>query len=269
MNDAPATGRHPDGRITVEQRGQVLLMGLDRIEKRNGVTPKMLAELSAAYARLEVSDDLRVGLLFAHGDHFSGGIDLPQIAARRHAGLAPWDLAEVDPFDLQTAPRSKPVVIALQGICFTVAVELMLACDIAVASADCRFSQLEVQRGIMPSQGATVRMVQSAGWGNAMELLLTGREFDAHHAQRLGFVQRIVAAGTQFEAGLQLAQAVADQAPLAVRAIRANALQALGSHGLQAWKDLASLQARLYGSEDAREGLQSFSEKRQARFVGR
>lgn len=269
MNAAPDISRHPDGRVTVETRGRVLLMGLDRVEKRNGVTPKMLAELSAAYARLEASDDLFTGLLFAHGDHFSGGIDLPQVAARRKVGLKLWDLDGIDPFNLQPPQRRKPVVVALQGICFTVAVELMLACDVVVAAEDCRFSQLEVRRGIMPSQGATVRMVQQAGWGNAMELLLTGKEFGAAHAQRLGFVQQVVPVGTQFDAGLRMAESIAHQAPLAVQAILANARAALGEHGQRAWQNVEAMQAALYASEDAREGLQSFLEKRPAYFKGR
>lgn len=246
------------------------MMGIDRTAKRNGVTPGMLTELSAAYAQLENSPDLFVGLLWAHGDHFSAGIDLAQVSARRSAGLPLWDIEDgVDPFDLMPPARRKPVVIAMQGICFTVAVELMLACDVAVAADDCRFSQLEVRRGIMPSRGATVRMVQRMGWGNAMELLLTGNEFDAARALQLGLVQRVVPAGQQFEVGLKLAQSIAAQAPLAVQAIRANAREALGNHGVEAWQAVEALQARLYASDDAREGVRSFLEKRQARFVGR
>ncbi len=265
---SPAS-RHPDGTVTVERRGRVLLIGIDRVEKRNGFTPKMLSELSAACAELDDSDDVFVGLLFAHGEHFSAGLDLVQFAPLLRAGKTLVTDGTVDPFNLREPMRRKPMVMALQGICFTVAVELMLACEVSVAADNCRFAQLEVQRGIVPTGGATIRMVQRAGWGNAMQLLLTGQEFDAQHALRLGFVQEVVPAGRQFGRALEIAHRIAEQAPLAVQAVVENARLALGVSGLEAWKQIEVVQQHLSNTEDAHEGVQSFRDKRPARFVGR
>lgn len=260
----------PDGRVTTEVMGHVLAMGLDRVEKRNAVTSGMLSQLSGAYARLDMDPSLFVGLLHAYGDHFSAGIDLPQVAERRRQGLPLWNLgAGMDPFGLQGPSCRKPIVIALQGICFTVAVELMLACDIVIAADDCRFAQMEVARGIMPSQGATVRLAHRVGWSAAMDLLLTGKEFSARKALDLGLVQEVVPAGTQYERALEVAQSVALQAPLAVQAVLANARAALGTDAHTAWREVEALQARLYASADAQEGLLAFKEKRAARFQGR
>lgn len=260
----------PDGRVTTEVVGHVLAMGLDRVEKRNAVTPGMLSQLSDAYARLDADPSLFVGLLHAHGDHFSAGIDLPQVAERRRQGHPLWDLGSgIDPFGLLGPPCRKPVVIALHGICFTVAVELMLACDIVIAADDCRFAQMEVARGIMPSRGATVRLVRQIGWSAAMDLLLTGKEFSAQHALALGLVQDVVPSGTQFDRALEVAQSVARQAPLAVQAVLANARAALGEDAHTAWRNVEALQARLYATEDAQEGILSFQQKRTARFTGR
>ena len=94
---------------------------------------------------------------------------------------------------------------AVQGICFTLGIELMLAADIVVAADDCRFAQIEVKRGIMPAGGATVRMVERAGWGNAQRYLLTGDEFGSAEALRLGFVQEVVPAGRQKARALEIA----------------------------------------------------------------
>lgn len=261
--------RDPDGRIKLEQRGSLLLIGIDRPEKRNGFTPKMFAELAAAYTRLEEDSELRVGVVYAEGDHFTAGLDMPKCAPLRKEGRPYIPPAEVDPFSLREPVRSKPVIIALKGISYTVAIELMLASDIAIAADNCRFSQLEVKRGIMAGCGATFRFVERAGWGNAMKLLLTGDEFDAAEAYRLNFVQEVVPVGQELTRALELAERIGEAAPLAVQATMDNARTA-GTYGWQAaYARIGNTQRRLFNTEDAKEGVQSFVEKRSARFVGR
>ncbi len=259
----------PLGQVRTEQRGHLLLICIDRPAKRNGFTPKMFAELAAAYSLLENTHELRCGVLHAAGDHFTAGLDMPTIVPLRKAGMPLLPTSEVDPFNLRPPLRSKPVVAAMQGICFTVAIELMLAADVVIAADDCRFSQLEVKRGIMPGCGATFRMVERAGWGAAMKYLLTGGEFDSQEALRMNFVQEVVPAGRQLDRAIELAEAICRQAPLAVQAVLENARIA-GTHGWQAaYMQIAATQKRLYNSEDAQEGVQSFVEKREARFQGR
>jgi enoyl-CoA hydratase len=261
--------RDPDGQIKTEQRGHVLLIGIDRPEKRNGFTPKIFSELAAAYSTLEKSPDLRCGVLYAEGDHFTAGLDMPKIAPLRQAGKPLIPPGEVDPFNLREPLRTKPIIVALKGICFTVAIELMLAADIAIAAENCRFSQLEVKRGIMPGCGATFRMADRAGWGNAMLILLTGDEFTAQDALRFNFVQQVVPVGRELPRALEVAERIARQAPLAVQATMQNGRVALTQGWKAAYDQVASTQQRLYNSEDAKEGVQSFLEKRDARFVGR
>lgn len=261
--------RDPDGQVKLEQRGSLLLIGIDRPEKRNGFTPKIFSELAAAYTRLEEDPTLRVAVLYAEGDHFTAGLDMPKCAPLRKEGKPYIPPTEVDPFNLREPMRTKPVVMALQGISFTVAVELMLSADIAIAAENCRFTQIEVKRGIMAGCGATFRFVERAGWGNAMKLLLTGDEFGAQEAYRLNFVQEVVPVGTQLDRAIEIAERIAKQAPLAVQATMANARLAQ-DHGWQAaYAKIASTQRRLYNTEDAQEGVQSFIEKRDAHFVGR
>lgn len=264
-----ASTRDPDGQIKVEQRGHVLLIGIDRPEKRNGFTPKMFAQLAAAYSRLEALAELRCGVLYAEGDHFTAGLDMPKIAPLRMEGKSLTPTNEVDPFNLREPIRTKPMVVALKGICFTVAIELMLAADVAIAAENCRFSQIEVKRGIMAGCGATFRFVERAGWGNAMRLLLTGDEFTAQEAFRLNFVQQVVPVGQELPLAVELAERIARQAPLAVRATMENARTAL-THGWQAaHAKIGATARRLYNTEDAKEGVQSFIEKREAHFSGR
>lgn len=261
--------RDPDGQVKTEQRGHVLLIGIDRPEKRNGFTPRIFSQLAAAYSQLERTSELRCGVLYAEGDHFTAGLDMPKIVPLRRAGIPLIPPEEVDPFNLREPLRTKPMLVALKGICFTVAIELMLAADIAIAAENCRFSQLEVKRGIMPGCGATFRMADRAGWGNAMQVLLTGDEFSAQDAFRFNFVQEVVPVGKELPRALELAERIARQAPLAVQATMQNGRIAMTQGWKAAYEQIASTQQRLYSSEDAQEGVQSFLEKREARFVGR
>jgi enoyl-CoA hydratase len=161
------------------------------------------------------------------------------------------------------------MVVAVKGITYTLGIELMLAADVVVAADDCRFSQLEVKRGIMATGGATLRMSERAGLGNALLHLLTGDEFGAAEALRLNFVQRVVPAGQELDEALRIAEAIAAQAPLAVMETRLSALKAVEQGPIAAMHDFIEVQQRLSNSDDAAEGVRSFAEKRPARFTGR
>ena len=198
-----ATDTPADGRITTERLGRVFAIGIDRPKKLNGFSPKMLVELAEAYTAFERDEEAWVGLLFAHGDNFTAGLELDKVApVMRERGTV---FPSAPSIRCRCGRRSAPSrwSCAVQGICFTLGIELMLAADIVVAADDCRFAQIEVKRGIMPAGGATVRMVERAGWGNAQRYLLTGDEFGAAEALRLGFVQEVVPAGQQKERALE------------------------------------------------------------------
>ncbi len=145
----------------------------------------------------------------------------------------------------------------------------MLAADVVIAASDCRFSQLEVKRGIMATGGATIRIAERAGLGNAMLHLLTGDEFDAAEALRMGLVQRVVAPGEELACAMAIAEKIAAQAPLAVRATRSNVLLAFEDGPARALARFEEIQRGLANSDDAAEGVRSFVEKRAARFTGR
>ena len=256
--------------VTVEQDGHVLLIGVDRAAKRNAWTLEVIRQVSQAYDRLAEDDDLRVGLLHGHGDHFSAGLDLADVlpAMREHGPSVVGGDGTHDPFGLWGSPVPKPVVLAVQGISFTLSIELALASDVVVAADDVRFRQLEVGRGIMPFGGATLRAPVQLGWGNAMRFLLTGQEFGAAEALRIGLVQEVVPAGRQLERAAELAQLIAAQAPLGVCGTLASARFARRAEEQAAVEHLRTL-APLLDSDDAAEGLRSFVERREARFTGR
>ena len=257
------------GTVSLERRGHVLIMGLDRAAKRNAFDLPMWDALCAAYAELDRDAELRIGVLHAKGDHFTGGLDLPQWGAAFSSGK--WSIKEggLDPLGF-TGPRvTKPVIAAVQGTCLTIGIELMLATDIRIAAASARFGQIEVKRGIYPVGGATLRFPREVGWGNAMRWLLTGDEFDAQEALRIGLVQEVVPHGTQLECALAIADVVAAQAPLGVYATLASSRAAIPSAEVEAGKRLMPDLQPIMKSEDVQEGLRAFMARRPGSFKGR
>lgn len=257
------------GRVLLERHGHVLSIGLDRAAKRNAFDLALWDELCLAYGELERDLELRVGVLHAVGDHFTGGLDLAQWAAVFASGKFPLPDGGIDPLGLVGPRLRKPIVAAVQGICFTIGIELLLATDIRVAATTARFGQIEIKRGIYPVGGATIRFPREVGWANAMRYLLTADEFDAADAHRIGFVQEVVAPGQQLERAMAIAKTVAAQAPLGVYATLASARAALAdSEAAAAARLLPDLQP-LMASEDMQEGLRAFVERRAGSFRGK
>lgn len=207
-------------------------------------------------------------MLYAHGDHFTGGLDLPQWASVFASGKFAIPDDGLDPLGL-VSRVSKPIICAVQGICLTIGIELLLATDIRVASRTTRFAQIEIKRGIYPVGGATLRFPREVGWANAMRWLLTGDEFDAAEAHRIGLVQEVVEPGTQLARALALAEVVAAQAPLGVYATLASSRNALPEAELPAAARLLPDLAPLLASDDMQEGLRAFVERRPGTFRGR
>ncbi len=259
-------GEAPEaGRIVTDRQGRVFRIGIDRPRKLNGFTPAMGVGLSEAFTAYEADDEAWCAVLYAVGDNFTAGLQLTDFRIDRD--LFPSGL--VDPLDLHPPKRTKPVVCAVKGYCYTIGIELMLAADIVVAAAGTKFGQIEVKRGLMAFGGATVRFVERAGWGNAMRYLLTGDGFDAETALRLGFVQEVVPDGEADARALAIAETIARQAPLAVRATRANAMTGMEDGADAAVAQFHRINAEILKTEDFAEGVRSFTERRDAQFKGR
>jgi len=175
----------------------------------------------------------------------------------------------MDPVAVEGPPVRKPIVAATQGLCLTIGIELLLATDIRIAAKSSMFGQIEVRRGIYPVGGATIRMPKQLGWGNAMRYLLTGDQFDAKEALRIGFVQEVVEDGEQVSHAATIAEIISDQAPLGVRATLASARLAAREGDEAAAKRLMPDLVPIMKSEDVKEGVQSFIERRDAKFTGK
>ena len=264
-NDLP----NESGEVRSERNGHVVTITVDRAAKLNGFTPEMFDRLSDALTRLDEDPDCWVGVITFAGAHTTAGLDLPRFAAAFASNdrAAPVD-ERVDAFALRRRCK-KPVVMAVQGITFTIGIEMLLAADIVVAADDCRFCQMEPKRGLAVFGGAHVRYVERAGWGNAMYHLLRADEFGAARALQLGFVQEVVPAGQQIERAQAIAAEICNLAPLAVQEIKRGALVYLERGEEAAFAEIHAMRLRTAGSKDFAEGLASFREKRNPRFEGR
>lgn len=257
-------------KVIIEEINHVLIIKLNRPDKRNAFDLEMYQDLSVAYGELHHNKNLYCGLLVAKGDHFTAGLDLKEWAPFFSKGCFP-DLPEnsIDPLGLDEENRlCKPMVMAAQGLCLTIGIELLLATDIRVAANDTRFSQLEIKRGIYPVGGATVRLPQEVGWGNAMRYLLTGDEISAKEAFRIGLVQELTEPGQQINKALEIATVISKQAPLGVKATLNSARITRAQGEKPAIKRLLPDLVPIMESEDFKEGIQSFIERREAKFKG-
>ncbi len=257
-------------RITVETCGHICLMGLNRPQKRNAFDLEMYEELARAYGELDRNPELRCGVLFAHGNHFTSGLELDKWASVFASGQ--WTIPEgcIHPLgtDLDARCR-KPVIMAIRGICYTIGFELLLAQDIRVASTDARIALLEVKRGIYPVGGGTVRLFQEIGWGNAMRYLLTGDEITGPEAYRMGLVQELTEPGKELERAIELAENISKRAPLGVMAaLRSARITDVDGQKAAIARLIPDL-APIMKSQDATEGVLSFMERREANFSGR
>src|SRR3954447_15726415 len=276
MESTPSANgqRHPHGEVRSEViDDHILVMTVDRVEKKNAFTSKITAELEDALTRLDEDPQLFIGVLIFDGDHTTAGLEMPlfftdearQAAAERRASRSG---EPVDPFSLGRR-LTKPRITAVQGITYTIGIEIALAGDIVIASSDLRMCQLEPKRGLAPLGGATVRYVQRAGWGNAMYHLLRADEFGAAEAYRIGLVQEVVEPGDQVERAIALAREMLQCSPSALEHTIANARLALDQDEPAAISAIAEMERVVRQTEDFQEGIASFIERRPAKFTGR
>jgi len=272
QSQTSSTQAQPPAKLTVALERLplgVLLIGIDRAEAQNRVDVATFSALGQAYYEFEHDDGLRAAVLYGKGPDFSQGLDLASWGAALRAGPFQAPPKFIDPIGTSGPERSKPLLVAVQGHVTRIAHELFLAADVRIAAQDTVFNQGEVTAASFPGGGATIRFVREAGWGNAMRYMLTGADWRADDAYRMGLVQEITAPGKQVERAIALAKEIAAAAPLGVRATLASARRALSESEKLALATLQPDFARLLRSDDRQEFLRALQEKRAPAYVGR
>lgn len=254
--------------LRVEHDGAVAVLTIAREEKRNALSAAVRAELIAALDALRDDDAVRVLVITGAGDRaFVAGADIAEFAQRtpleQRAAMTGRRV-----FD-EVAAYPKPVIAMINGLALGGGCELALACDVRVAADSAKLGQPEINLGIIPGGGGTQRLPRVVGTGQAMRLILSGEIIGADEALRIGLVDAVHSAADLRERTMEMARTMASKSPVALRmakaAVRAAAEMPLAA-GLQYETELF---VTCFASDDKREGVAAFLEKRPAAFTGR
>ena len=252
--------------IDYEQRGRVAVLTINRPEARNAVNGEVASGLEAAIDRFEEDPDTWVAVLTGAGPVFSAGADLKAIASGNAAAL---NTSRGGFAGIARRERTKPIIAAVNGPALAGGCEIVLSCDMVVASTDARFGVPEVKRSLVAGAGGLFRLPRALPTNIAMELVLTGDPIEAQRAYDLGFVNQLVESGQAVEAAVALAERICVNAPVAVRESRTVVLQGAMADDDTAWRLTNEAFARVVQTEDFSEGPKAFIEKRAPEWKGR
>lgn len=256
----------PDTLLLDNSHTGICLVTLHRPEVLNALNTRLLGELAAELERLERDDSCRAVVLTGSRKAFAAGADINEMAERDAVGIlndprvACWQ---------QISRFSKPLVAAVNGFALGGGCELAMHADIIVAGVDARFGQPEINLGIMPGAGGTQRLLRAVGKSMAMQMVLTGEPIDARTAQQAGLVSEITQPEFTVERAVQIAQAIARKAPLAVRLAKESLLKAMDTDLASGLRFERHAFTVLAATDDRREGINAFREKRAPVFTGR
>jgi enoyl-CoA hydratase len=252
--------------VEYEVRGRVALLTINRPEARNAVNGAVASGMEEAIDKLEADDDVWVGVLTGVGPVFSAGADLKAVAdgtsaqmQTKRGGFA----------GIARRERTKPIIAAVQGAALAGGCEIVLSCDLVVASTAARFGIPEVKRSLVAAAGGLFRLPRALPKNVAMELALTGDPIDAQRAYELGFVNRIAEPDALIDTAMALADQIIANAPLAVRASRDIILRTQQADDETSWRITNEAFAAVASSEDFGEGPRAFIEKRAPQWKGR
>ncbi|MCH2170540.1 crotonase/enoyl-CoA hydratase family protein [Myxococcota bacterium] len=247
--------------VVVNQRGPVLIITLGRPEKRNAIDPDTAAGIDHALNELEDTEELLVGVITGGPSLFSAGSDLKLGSGEPTERGGEYGMIR------RTAP--KPIIAAVEGLAYGGGMEIVLACDLVVASRSARFGLPEIKRGLIAAYGGVFRAPKALPLNIAKELVLTGDPISAERAAQFGLVNQLCQDGEALEAALELAERVAINAPVSVR----ESLRVLDESAAESeqvgWALMNQAVQTVFESEDAREGREAFLEKREPRWRGR
>ena len=265
--------------LIYEKRDHIATLRLNRPEKRNALSPRMMIELAEAWLDFRADPEMRVAILTGSGDKaFTVGGDLGLLMPLWTGARAPeddWDrrllaepqlstIALLRPFELY-----KPVICAINGDAIAGGTEIMQATDIRVAARHATFGLAEVKRGLVPGGGSMVRLPRQVPWCKAMEILLLGDRISAEEAHRIGLINEVVESDELMERAQHYATRLARNGPLAVQKVKEAVLRSSGLPFEEAHAIENECSAAAMNSEDAIEGPRAFMEKREPQFRGR
>jgi len=255
----------------IERRGHVLIVTMNRPRARNALSGPMMALMRQAWDQVDSDPGIRVCVLTGAGGAFCAGADLKAMT-RSHPGdtfkAGELDLSVIDAL-LKGRRLAKPLIAAVEGPAIAGGTEILQATDIRVAGESARFGVSEARWGLFPLGGSAVRLPRQVPYTVAADLLLTGRHISAAEALRVGLIGHVVPDGQALRAAVEIAETIASNGPVAVRAILRTIRETEGMPENEAFAVEAKIGMAVFASEDAKEGPRAFSEKRKPEFRDR
>ncbi|MBK0866514.1 MULTISPECIES: crotonase/enoyl-CoA hydratase family protein [unclassified Saccharopolyspora] len=251
----------------VQRHGPVLVVTLNRPEARNALSAEMMSIMREAWDEVDANDEIRACVLTGAGGAFCAGADLKAMSSAHPGDNDNGDLSVIEPL-LKGRRLSKPLIAAVEGPAVAGGTEILQATDIRVAGSSARFGVSECRWGLFPLGGSAVRLPRQIPYTLAAEILLTGRHLTAEEAREIGLIGRVVPDGEALNTALELAEAVAANGPLAVRAILRTMRETEGMPENEAFAVDTRLGLDVFRSADAKEGPRAFAEKRKPEFRG-
>lgn len=252
--------------ILVHREEPIAIVQLNRPEALNALNPELMQQLTAALQKLDQDDAIRVIVLTGNEKAFAAGADIKEMASlstkqmKEKDWLKTWDAI---------AKIQKPILAAVSGFCLGGGCEVAMMCDIIIASETAKFGQPEINLGIMPGAGGTQRLTQAIGKFKAMEWILSGNIYSAQEAFQAGLVNKVIPVGEYLNEAKTLAKKIAEKSPIALRAAKQAILKSLELSLPAGLQDERQAFYNLFDTEDQKEGMRAFLEKRRPQFKGR
>ncbi len=252
--------------ITFEQQGRVAVVTLNRPDSLNALNAEVMAEVADCFAAIDRNKDIAVSVLTGAGRAFAAGADIKEMQPQSFSDMyvedyfAGWD---------RFAACRKPVIAAVNGFALGGGCELAMMCDLIIASDKAKFGQPEIKLGVTPGMGGSIRLTKAVGKAKAMDLVLTGRMIDGEEADRIGLVSRVVPHDELMQTALTAANEIAGFSLPSIMAAKEMVSRALELPTTEGVKFERRLFQGLFGTEDQKEGMEAFVEKREPHFKNR
>lgn len=252
--------------LTEKEDGGIAIIRLNRPKELNVLNLELMGQLKSKLVELDTDDEVKAIIITGNEKAFAAGADIKQMA-----GKGAIDMLKVDQFSTWDSIRKtkKPLIAAVSGFALGGGCELCMLCDMIIASETAQFGQPEVKIGVMPGAGGTQRLVRAVGKAKAMELAMTGRFIKAEEAEQMGLVNKVVPVPLYLDEARTLARTIASMSPIAIQMIKESINQAYESFLQDGLMFERKNFYMLFATEDQKEGMQAFIEKRKADFKGK
>lgn len=253
-------------KVTKDYQKHIALIQLNRPKELNALNLQLMAEVRDALKELDQNDDVRVIIITGNERAFAAGADIKQMAGKNTIDM--WKVDQFSTWD-QINKTKKPIIAAVSGFALGGGCELALSCDMIVASETAQFGQPEIKIGVMPGAGGTQRLTKAIGKAKAMELVLTGKFINAEEALGLNLINKIVPIELYLTEAVKMAKEIASMSPIAVQMAKESVKRSFETHLEEGLHFERKNFYMLFSSEDQKEGMNAFVEKRKAEFKGK